>query len=343
VPQLPVSIILPTYNRAHLIERAIKSALINMEPGDELIVVDDESTDNTREVLKPYDERLRYFYIKNQGAGAARNFGIEQARFPLAAFLDSDDEWFEHKLYFQRRLMEARPEVLFCFSNFAVTDIAGKEHRRHLVSWNDDHRHWDEILGPGGMISEITQLPEGIPDFRFHVGDIGPMEMQNPYILTSTMIARREEAGRNLRFAEDLPTYEDLECFGKLSLAGKAAYLDTETAWQHGHSGERLTDHLGITSMRANLVILERVWGRDRKFLETHRQAYQATVEQLRTELTESLIVHGKIQQARVELDQLRRPPWRLKLLTNLPGWVVRAGLGLRRLLLGKSPGSFRP
>src|SRR5438045_2859412 len=115
---LTISVIIPTYNRASLVPRAVASALANVGPGDEVIVVDDGSADGTREALAPYLDRIRLLEGRHAGAGAARNFGIAAARGDIVAFLDSDDEWRPHKLTMQRALFEARPDVLFCFTDF---------------------------------------------------------------------------------------------------------------------------------------------------------------------------------------------------------------------------------
>ncbi|HKQ75658.1 MAG TPA: glycosyltransferase family 2 protein, partial [Blastocatellia bacterium] len=89
--ELPVSVVIPTYNRAKHIVRSLRSVLAAIAPGDEVIVVDDGSTDNTREALEPYRDRIRYVMGPHRGAGAARNCGIAEARHPLVAFNDSDD------------------------------------------------------------------------------------------------------------------------------------------------------------------------------------------------------------------------------------------------------------
>jgi glycosyltransferase involved in cell wall biosynthesis len=85
--------ILPTYNRAGLIDRAIRSMLSQSSPLAEIIVVDDGSKDETREVVKRYGDRVRHVYQQNAGGGAARNRGVEEVRTPWEAFLDSDDLW----------------------------------------------------------------------------------------------------------------------------------------------------------------------------------------------------------------------------------------------------------
>lgn len=94
------SIIIPTYNRAHTLDRAIQSVLAQTYPHYELLVVDDGSTDNTEEVVKRItDERVRYFKKKNEERNIARNFGICSAQGSYVCFLDSDDYLLSHHLH----------------------------------------------------------------------------------------------------------------------------------------------------------------------------------------------------------------------------------------------------
>ena len=97
-----VSIIIPTYNRAKLLPRTINSVLKQNYKNWELIVIDDRSTDNTKELIEGYskkDSRIKYVLnYHKKGPGGARNCGIENAKGKYIAFLDSDDEWFKHHL-----------------------------------------------------------------------------------------------------------------------------------------------------------------------------------------------------------------------------------------------------
>jgi glycosyltransferase involved in cell wall biosynthesis len=107
-----ISVIIPTHNRGQLIERAICSVLQQTYKDLELIIVDDGSTDNTREVVEKYtDDRIRYIACPRRGgAAAARNRGIAEARGEYIAFLDSDDEWLSNKLEEEIRVLEGLPE-----------------------------------------------------------------------------------------------------------------------------------------------------------------------------------------------------------------------------------------
>src|SRR6266705_3530531 len=114
--KLRVSVVIPTHNRGHLIHRALGSALQDIESDDELIVVDDGSSDGTEDVVRKFgDQRVRYIRQEHSGAGAARNRGTLEARHELVAYLDSDDEWIRGKTALQRGFLMARSDVLFCF------------------------------------------------------------------------------------------------------------------------------------------------------------------------------------------------------------------------------------
>jgi len=331
--KLLVSIIIPTYNRAGLITRAIDCALKQVIPGDDIIVIDDGSTDDTEKVLSPYREKIKYFKITNSGAGAARNFGIRNSANPLVALLDSDDEWMPGKLELQRGFMENRPDVLCCFTDFAVTFKDGSEARNFLKNWHNDPRPWDEILSPGEKYSGIRPLPDGIEDFTYYVGDLYPSMLKNPYVFTGTLMVRREEAGEALYFAEDLKWGEDWVCYAHLARKGLMAYLDRETAWQHGHAGDRLTDTGMLDGVTTRIKIMERVWGADDNFQKNHGQVYRSLLRKQRLLKVRELIAVGRTTEAGSELRLVESPPKGLKILSALPGPVIRTMMAARRSL----------
>ncbi len=109
---MTVTVIVPTYNRAGVIERAIDSVCAQTFQDMEIIVVDDGSTDNTVDIVRSIsDERIRCIAFKaNRGSGAARNEGLKAATGKYIAFLDSDDEWLPEKVEKQVTLMESLSE-----------------------------------------------------------------------------------------------------------------------------------------------------------------------------------------------------------------------------------------
>jgi len=328
-----LSIVIPAKNEAANLARLIPEIRAAI-PDAELIVVDDGSTDATPSVLAGYGDRIRSLRTPNGGAGVARNRAVALATGDLVAFLDSDDEWMPGKLELARRWLAARPDVLFVFSEFAVTDDAGRPRRRHLIHWHQDPRSWDEILGPGVTYSSVAPLPDGIPDFRVHVGSLYEREFVRGYVLTSSFVVRRVAAGDALHFGEDVAALEDLECFGRVSARGPGAFFDVETAWQHGPPGHRLS--MGIDSLRradTNILVLERVWGSNPAFLATHGDAYRRVLDELELTRAGDLIVLGRMREARAALGRMRKPPWSHRILARVPGPLVRAGLAMRRRL----------
>ncbi len=107
-----VSVVIPACNAGQFIAEAIDSVLAQTFTDFEVIVVDDGSTDDTREVVARFtDPRLRYVYQDHAGVSAARNAGIRRAQGRYIAFLDADDWWLPEKLALQVQLLESRPEV----------------------------------------------------------------------------------------------------------------------------------------------------------------------------------------------------------------------------------------
>ncbi|MEW5723183.1 MAG: glycosyltransferase [Thermodesulfobacteriota bacterium] len=109
-----VSVIIPVYNRAGLVGRAVDSVLGQTWPNFELIVVDDGSTDRTPEVLAGYGDRLTLLRQPHSGVSAARNRGLAAAQGDLIAFLDSDDYWDKEKIEAQVRFFQEHPEAIVC-------------------------------------------------------------------------------------------------------------------------------------------------------------------------------------------------------------------------------------
>lgn len=109
-----ISVVIPVYNRPHRVLRAIESVWKQDFQDFELIVVDDGSTDNTSDVLRPLQSRLRYVRQQNKGPGAARNCGVQHAVGEWVAFLDSDDTWLPNKLSRQMAWAESvKADVCF--------------------------------------------------------------------------------------------------------------------------------------------------------------------------------------------------------------------------------------
>lgn len=197
-----VSVILPTYNRAGILKKAIDSVLAQTYPEFELLIVDDGSTDDTADVVRGYaDDRIRYVYTElNRGAAAARNYGIAEASPDASyiAFEDSDDLWHRDKLEKQLREMERQPEAGFCY---------------HKIAYD-----------MGGGYRAI------LPDERLPVekkrGDIYAQLLYDNLVDCPSMLIRREFLEQIGGFDEMLKALEDYDLALRLAKSASVAFVN---------------------------------------------------------------------------------------------------------------------
>lgn len=326
-----ISVVIPTYNRAPLIVRAVKSALAATRSGDEIIVVDDGSTDDTLKVLEQFGDAIRVVQGQHAGAGAARNLGVSLAKHEWVAFLDSDDEWDADKHALQRPLLGRYPDVNYVFSDFRVTMPDGRIYNKYLVEWSKDPRSWHEILGSEVAYSELAELPRGRADFQVYRGNLYRQLLFRPYLAAFTYIFRKDPTKELPQFATDVATLEDWQFFAQVAKQGNGLYMDCETATQHGHLGRRLTDARELDAINSRLRVIERVWGADEEFQRANAREYGEVVrriEQRRDFLVgRELALAGRVGEARTAISGAGDIPWKYRLLFRLPNSAVRAVL----------------
>lgn len=112
-----ISVIIPTYNNAAYIEEAIDSVLGQTISVDEIIVIDDGSTDHTMQLLHAYNNNITYQYQNNAGAAAARNKGIALSKGDILVFLDADDIWVSTKIAEQLSILNKRLDIDMVFGH----------------------------------------------------------------------------------------------------------------------------------------------------------------------------------------------------------------------------------
>ena len=113
---MKISCIIPSYNRYELLKKAIHSVLNSSFPPNEIIIIDDGSCDNTKNIQNDY-KSIRYFYIENTGVSKARNLGIQKAKYEWICFLDSDDIWQKDKLQNQINFHKQNKTILISQCN----------------------------------------------------------------------------------------------------------------------------------------------------------------------------------------------------------------------------------
>jgi len=122
-----VSVIIPAYNMAQYTVESVESVLHQTYKDYEIIVVDDGSQDNTKELLQTYveNQQITYIYKENGGASSARNIGIQICRGEYIAFLDCDDLWLPKKLEISVDFLDSHPEIGFVYSRAIIIDKNG--------------------------------------------------------------------------------------------------------------------------------------------------------------------------------------------------------------------------
>ena len=143
------SVIIPVYNRSHLLGETIDTVLAQTYPDFEILIVDDGSTENIKEVLdKKYqgESRLKYFYKQNEERGAARNYGLKQAVGDFAVFFDSDDLMKPHYLETLNKIIVEKPEVKLLAAKYNYDNNGKTESHPALASLKEGWYDQDLFL-----------------------------------------------------------------------------------------------------------------------------------------------------------------------------------------------------
>ncbi|HUR41104.1 MAG TPA: glycosyltransferase [Verrucomicrobiae bacterium] len=236
-----VSVILPTYNRASVLRRALGSILAQTYRNLDVIVVDDGSSDDTEGVVRGMgDARVRYIRKENRGPGAARNAGIVLARGELIAFQDSDDEWLPEKIAKQVARLQAAP---------AQTGVVVCGHRE---------------LRPDA-VNELTV------DARMARGDTLGSLLTGLWYITPTWLVRRSALDRAGPFDEHLPSCEDHDLAFRLHDVCSFAFVPEVLVVKHHTSGS-VYDHLPsrVAGFRTLLWRHRHRWRRSPFWLARH-------------------------------------------------------------------------
>ncbi len=162
-----VSAVIPTYNSAEYLKEAIQSALAQTRPPDEIIVVDDGSTDHTREICASFGQQLRYIYQPNDGSFGfgARTVGMRAARGKWIAWLDHDDRWLPTKIEVQLKADKSYPEARAIFTRGRLIDGKGQI-----------------MQTPEGLLGSAYQIPARE---AFHL-----LLTDTPFLVSSTFVRR---------------------------------------------------------------------------------------------------------------------------------------------------------
>lgn len=153
-----ISVVIPTYNSGETIIRAIDSVFSqSIDEPIEVIIIDDGSTDNTRNLINKYPNSIKYFYQKNKGVASARNMGISKSQGSYIAFLDADDEWLPHKLEIQLSIFKENPRISVVSAGMLDIQIDGEINPTNHPSFHGDLFRRIVFYNPVGTSSVIIK------------------------------------------------------------------------------------------------------------------------------------------------------------------------------------------
>lgn len=301
-----VSVVIPAYERGHMVGRAIDSALSQTVDEIEIVVVDDGSEDDTETVVTAYeDDRVRYLtHETNRGVSAARNTGIAAATGEYVAFLDSDDEWLPRKLERQLSTLEDRGEGwVGAYCRVATGGLSRLDRIATVVS--------ERFFRSAAPREGGRELAEALLSMQVFMGP------------GSTLLVERDVLNATGGFDEGLSLYEDWDLVLRVLAAGKLAYVDEPLA---------VTHFTGNAPAKACVV-------NDRRFLERNAdlvadlESRGVPVERIhRMGLVGHFLAEGQFGEASEYLDaaMVLQP----KNLARVAFWSV---LGVRALVRGES------
>ena len=243
-----VSVIIPTYNRSHLVCDAIKSVM-HQDVKDcviEIIVVDDGSTDDTRQQVSSFGGNIKYIFQENQGPGVARNRGIEESTGEWIAFLDSDDLWLPDKLSLQFKVLESFPQYKAVHSNFYSTRDGKIIIEKGLEFWSDHSVYNKNINWSDFYSDKYNSVDLGITNsnksFDIYAGNIFNTLMGNACAACWTLLVRKDCLVEKIRFHEKISIREDYWFICKLCEHNDIIFMDHPTVENRGDAEFRLTD-----------------------------------------------------------------------------------------------------
>lgn len=205
---MQVSVIIPTYNRAKTLPRAIDSAINQTFDDIEILVIDDGSTDDTTKLVTESYPSIKYYKTENRGVSAARNTGIKTARGKYVALLDSDDEWDKNKISEQIRLLSCS--------------------RRPLCHTGEK---W---IRNGRFVNQMKKHKKS-------GGDIFEQCLELCCISPSSALIKKEVFDSIGYFDESLPACEDYDYWCRLCAHHEVEFIDKPLTIKHGGHEDQLS------------------------------------------------------------------------------------------------------
>jgi len=238
-----VSVIIPTYNAANYLSETIESVLAQTYKDFEIIVIDDGSTDNTKEVVAPYLDRIMFLEVPNGGPAKARNRAIRESSGKYVAFLDADDIWYPDKLERQLTVFAENKHYSLVFSDASYTCTYTSNEDRTLFSIK-------KPANPGWIFSEL---------------------LRDNFILVPSVIVKRECLEKVGLFDENLKWWEGYDLWLKIAFENQVGYVNAPLFYRRLHENN-LFYSMPINEAICFIAVMKKWDHQDLKQAETDRK-----------------------------------------------------------------------
>ena len=338
-----VSVIIPVYNRADLLRRALNSVAAQSWRPIEAIVVDDGSTENIAEVVSDFSGIATLVRQENAGVTAARNRGMKEAKGEFIAFLDSDDYWDADKVSAQVALLRARPELLMVWTDMRAVDesnsVQATRYLRTFYCGSYDRIDKGESMPLTGTLQSLApQCPQSTRDFRVRIGDIFPDMLYGNVVHTSTALFRRERLIAGGGFDPGLArSGEDYEFHWRTCFFGPAALIDEPLISYRVGAGDQLTSAEWSYERGINALTTVKYWvGAAGEKMNQAGGRVRDRLAELESECGERRVLNGQEGGLPHLIKSLRLKPlwfrtWVLFALAALPGFIRHPLLSIWR------------
>jgi glycosyltransferase involved in cell wall biosynthesis len=245
-----ISVIIPTYNRRDYLGDAIDSVFQQTCRDVEIIVVDDGSTDGTRERVAEYGDKVTYLFTANRGVGHARNLGTAHARGEYLTFLDSDDVLYPSMLEVESRVLDLHPDVGLVYAEMSAFDDHGYFDQYHLKAYHssayrDPKNAYDRLFERSvalgdlpGMRGALAGEDPALLQRRAYFGRIFDSYLVNIVVFQNNMLMRRSLARTVGNRNERLKYYEEMDYILRISRSHQICFVDVPTYKLRYHPGQ---------------------------------------------------------------------------------------------------------
>ena len=304
-----VSIVIPVYNGAGYLSECVESCLGQSYPNLEIVVIDDGSTDDSRDVLQPYQKKIVYHYQENAGLAGARNTGHRIAKGKYIAWLDADDIAHPERILLQALYLEKHEEVVLVCTNFSAFDEMGKKYDDYAT------QNYSQLQVPEGIreiLPEIEEINSGsyhgvnctIASKKIFSGDGRHKLIWGNFIHPPTIMMRKSAYRKAGELKRNIPTQEDWEYFFRISKYGRIAWIDYPLLKYRLHSQQMSSTSNAVKNAKGIVSVFEDMLKEEQAYAKDNEREVRKKLGRFCAGAAYTLIEAGKRSEALVYLKK---------------------------------------